>query len=189
MFSGYSWKDKASSSHISIFDRIRTIWRLKDSKIKYGKNVCIKPNVEIRLTDNAVLEIGNNVIIDNYAFLQLTKPAPHLIIEDYVGIGRHNVIAVKGNVKIGRYTQIGPYCQINDQGHAFDRDKLIIEQHAIIEGVVIGEDCWIGSGVRILKGVTIGDGVVIGAGAVVTRNIPSYEIWAGVPAKFLKKRL
>ena len=38
------------------------------------------------------------------------------------------------------------------------------------------------------KPVTIGDGVVIGAGAVVTKNIPPYEVWGGVPAKFICKR-
>ncbi|PHM16578.1 MAG: transferase [Sulfuricurvum sp. PD_MW2] len=189
MFTGYKWKDKASSTNITLVDKIRTFFKLRNSKIKYGRNVSVKQNVEIRLTDNAILEIGDNVIIDSYVFLQLTKPTPKVILHDYVGIGRHCVIAAKGNITIGKYTQIGPYCQINDQGHAFKKEKLIIEQDAIIEDVTIGEDCWIGAGVRILKGVRIGNGVVIGAGAIVNKNIPDYEIWAGVPAKFIKKRL
>ncbi|MBN2782303.1 MAG: acyltransferase [Campylobacterales bacterium] len=163
--------------------------KLSKKGIVYGKNVCVKHNVEIRMTDNAKLKIGDNVILDSYVFLQLTKPNPRVILEDYVGIGRNCIVASKGNIFIGKYTQIGPYCQINDQGHSFKKDKLIIEQDAIIEDVKIGQDCWIGSGVRILKGVTIGDGVIIGAGSVVNKNIPSYEIWAGVPAKFIKKRI
>ena len=40
----------------------------------------------------------------------------------------------------------------------------------------------------VLKGVTIGNGAVIGAAAVVTRNIPPFEIWAGVPAKKIGAR-
>ena len=40
----------------------------------------------------------------------------------------------------------------------------------------------------MLKGVTIGDGAIVGANAVVTKDIPAYEIWAGVPAKLIKSR-
>lgn len=182
------WKDKASSSTPSFMDRLRTLWKFRSSQIKFGKNCIVKPMVEIRLADNAIIEIGDNVIIDSYACLQLTKPNPHLVLGDWVGIGRHNVLAIKGKTIIGDYTQLGPYCQINDQGHAFEKDDLIINQKAIVEGVTIGKDCWFGSGCRILKGVTIGDGVVVGAGSVVTKDIPSYEIWGGVPARFIKKR-
>lgn len=37
-------------------------------------------------------------------------------------------------------------------------------------------------------GVTIGDGAVIGAGSVVTKDVGPYEIWAGNPARFIRKR-
>lgn len=182
------WLDKASSTHLSLRDRVRTFFQLRDRRITYGANCSVKPHVEIRLADNARLELGDHVILDNYVFLQLTKPNPHLVLGNWVGIGRNCVIAIKGRTVIGDYTQIGPSCQINDQGHAFDRNDLIINQKAIIRDVAIGKDCWIGSGVRILMGVTIGDGAVIGAGSVVTSNVPAYEIWAGVPARFIKKR-
>lgn len=39
----------------------------------------------------------------------------------------------------------------------------------------------------ISKPVCIGDGAIVGSGSVVTKNIPAYEIWAGNPAKFIKK--
>jgi acetyltransferase-like isoleucine patch superfamily enzyme len=35
----------------------------------------------------------------------------------------------------------------------------------------------------------IGDGVVVGAGAVVTKSIPDYEIWVGVPARKIGERI
>lgn len=53
---------------------------------------------------------------------------------------------------------------------------------------VIGDDVWIGANAVILRGVNIGDGAVIAAGAVVTRNVPKYEIWGGVPAKKIGER-
>ena len=53
---------------------------------------------------------------------------------------------------------------------------------------IIGNDVWIGSKCLIKGGVTIGDGVIIGMGSVVTHDVPPYEVWAGNPAKFIKKR-
>jgi virginiamycin A acetyltransferase len=54
--------------------------------------------------------------------------------------------------------------------------------------ILIGNDVWIGNGAVLLPGVKIGDGAVIGAGAVVTRDIPSYAIVGGNPAKIIKYR-
>lgn len=53
---------------------------------------------------------------------------------------------------------------------------------------VIGNDVWIGAKCLVKGGVTIGDGAVIGMGSVVTKDVPPYEIWAGNPAKFIRKR-
>ena len=53
--------------------------------------------------------------------------------------------------------------------------------------VIIGENSFIGAGSTILKGVTIGNRSIIGAGSVVACDVPSDEIWAGNPAKFIKR--
>ncbi len=51
----------------------------------------------------------------------------------------------------------------------------------------VGRNVSIGSNATILGGVSIGDGALIGAGSVVTKDVPPGEIWAGNPAKRLKK--
>lgn len=54
--------------------------------------------------------------------------------------------------------------------------------------IVIGNDVWIGYEAVILSGVTIGDGAIIGTRAVVTKDVPSYTVVGGVPAKPIRKR-
>ena len=54
-------------------------------------------------------------------------------------------------------------------------------QNNIEDNVFIGANC------IILKGVKIGDRSIIGAGSVVTKNVPSDQIWAGNPAKFIRE--
>ena len=54
--------------------------------------------------------------------------------------------------------------------------------------IVIGNGVWIGYEAVILAGVTVGDGAVIGARAMVTKDVPSYAIVGGIPAKPIRKR-
>jgi acetyltransferase-like isoleucine patch superfamily enzyme len=51
----------------------------------------------------------------------------------------------------------------------------------------IGNNVSIGSGTTILGGIGVDNGAMIGAGSMVTKNIPGGEIWAGNPAKFMRK--
>lgn len=45
----------------------------------------------------------------------------------------------------------------------------------------------IGMGSIIMPGVTIGEGAIIGAGSIVTKDIPSWTIAVGSPAKVIKE--
>lgn len=56
------------------------------------------------------------------------------------------------------------------------------------KSTVIGNDVWIAARVIVKSGVSIGSGAVIGMGSVVTKDIPPYEIWAGNPAKLIRRR-
>ncbi len=53
---------------------------------------------------------------------------------------------------------------------------------------VIGNDVWIGTDAMILPGVTLGDGVIVGARAVVARDVPSWSVVAGNPARVVRRR-
>lgn len=183
------WQDKASSYHRNFLDYIITFFfTLKFNKIKIGKNTIIKRKNEFKLSSNAEIKIGNNSILKESSFFLLTKPRPKLLIGDHVGIGRNSYIAIKSTLNIGSYTRTGHNLTILDNEHDTKNHDYIMNQNAIIKEISIGKDCWIGSNVTILKGVRIHDGAVIGASSLVNKEIGPNEIWAGNPARFIRKR-
>ena len=66
--------------------------------------------------------------------------------------------------------------------------KYINEQGTSRKGVVIENGVWIGSGAKVLDGVKIGENSVIGAGSIVTKSVPPFTVYGGVPAKLIKTR-
>lgn len=107
---------------------------------RYGSNLLIKRSSEFRLTDGAILEIGDNSTIQDYAFFQLTLPHPKVYIGSNTVIGRRNIITAKNLVRIGDNVLIGSDVQIIDHGHGMARNELIREQQAVIGSVEIGDD-------------------------------------------------
>jgi len=122
-------------------------------------------------------------------------------IGDHCYIGEHSRIWSAEKIKIGNRVLISHNVNIHDcDGHPVEpvaRHKHFIQivnsghPKTFLEmpssPVVIGDDAWIGFNASILKGVTIGKGAIIGAGSVVTCNVPEYVIFAGNPAKFIRK--
>lgn len=54
--------------------------------------------------------------------------------------------------------------------------------------IIVGNDVWFGYNSLIRGGVTIRHGAIIAAGAVVVKDVPSYTVAAGNPAKIVKSR-
>lgn len=67
-----------------------------------------------------------------------------------------------------------------------DIEKFKQREH-IAKKIIINDYAWIGAGAIILPGVEIGEGAVIAAGSVVTEDVNAYSVYAGVPARFIKK--
>lgn len=90
-----------------------------------------------------------------------------------------------GKVKIGDNCFIAPNVSIYTAGHPIHpQTRNTMYEYGI--DMTIGNDVWIGGNSVICPGVNIGDGAVIGAGSVVTRDVPSYTVVAGNPAKVIK---
>lgn len=91
--------------------------------------------------------------------------------------------------KTGKNVLIGGFTSINAVNHIFkSKDKPIKEQDVSGKGIIIEDDVWLGTGVRVLDGVKISEEAFIGAGAVVTKNIDSYAVAVGLPAKVIRYR-
>ena len=84
---------------------------------------------------------------------------------------------------------IASYVTFRDTNHIFERTDLpMIDQGIESNPIIINDDVWVGHGVIILKGVTIGRGAIIAAGAVVNKDVPSYAIVGGIPARRIGSR-
>lgn len=128
-----------------------------------------------------------------YKIGEFTYGVPHILFDDgnsNLTIGKFCSIAEGVTVFLGgnhRTDWISTY-PFNKMNIQFPEAKSITGHPTTKGDVIIGSDVWIAQNVTILSGVTIGHGAVIGAGAVVSKNIGPYEIWAGNPAVFIKKR-
>ena len=99
--------------------------------------------------------------------------------------------AFSGPVVIGDLTLLSTEVQVIGQDHVHSDHRRALRlgfPEALRPVTIIEADCWIGSRVTIFEGVRIGRGAIVGAGAVVTRDIPPYMIYAGVPARPVKPR-
>lgn len=113
-----------------------------------------------------------------------------------VSIGEDSLfMCTRAKIRIGNHVMFGPRVTLITGGHRTD----IIGRYMSSVGneekrpeddkdIVLEGDNWIGANSTILKGVIVGRGSVVAAGAVVTRDVPSYAIVAGVPARVIKYR-
>ncbi len=101
------------------------------------------------------------------------------------------LIYCKQSVIIGAHVGIGANVTIFDTDfHPLNPYERVMQSSSIYaesQPVIIDDYAWIGANVMILKGVHIGRGSVIGAGSVVTSDVPELSIYAGNPAKFIRK--
>ena len=129
--------------------------------------------------------IGKNSILNPNTLLINPK---NLKIGTNSRIGSNSEIFNYDQFSIGDNVDIGTQFYINTNNHKFDNPKeLLAFQGTESAEIKIGSDIWIGARVTILSGVKIEDRVVIGAGSVVTKNLESGYVYAGVPAKKIKK--
>ncbi len=115
-------------------------------------------------------------------------------------------------VEIGRYVHISSFCSIFAGGRALVGDyACMAEGSRILTGSeqldaamssvaptewrrvetatsVLDHLAFLATNAVMMPGTVVGVGAVVGAGSVATRDVPPWEIWAGVPARKIADR-
>lgn len=155
--------------------------------IKYLSSFYIK--ITINFVKKKLKRCGSDVEI---VFPLDFRGPEYISIGDGSFIGPRSLIGagIGAEVIIGKNVLVGPEVSIIAGDHRYDIQNVNIRESGVgtNKPIVIDNDVWIGNKSIILKGVHISQGSIVGAGSVVTKNIGKNEIWAGNPAKFIKKR-
>lgn len=128
----------------------------------------------------------NSVILSGARIGKECNINAHTLIENGVIIGDR--VTIKSGVylwngcSIGDDVFIGPCATfVND---IFPRSK---KTPALCLLTRIEQGSSIGANATIIGGVRIGKGAFVGAGSVVLRDVPDFEVWAGNPARLLRR--
>lgn len=136
-----------------------------------GRNVSVGRRVRASGWGN--ISIGNDSSIGADSMLICTRAN---IIDHVMLAPRVTIITGTGGHRTDMVGRLMSTIKDNEKGEELDKN------------IVIEGDNWIGSNVTILKGVTIDRGSVIAAGSVVSKNVPEYAIYGGIPAKLIRMR-
>lgn len=167
---------------------------LSKKNITAGHNLMIGDDCHIDAISHEGIRFGNNVSIQKRCIIECTGSlrdlGQGLVLGDSVGIGSGSFLGCAGGISIGADTIIGNFVSLHSENHNFSEPDVPIRLQGVNrQGISIGENCWIGAKVTILDGANIQNGCVVAAGALVLKG--EYEadsIYAGVPAKLIKKR-
>jgi acetyltransferase-like isoleucine patch superfamily enzyme len=144
-------------------DKNSMITILRKNKAQIGNNCDIEaPLIFHNCTDFSNLIIGNNVHIGKDCFFDLRDK---IIIEE--------------NVVVSMKTTFLTHMDMN-------KSELHYIFPALQAPIRVGKNTYIGANSTILKGVVLAESCFLAAGSMVTKNVPSFTMVGGVPAKFIK---
>ena len=162
-------------------------WRMQGARFGTGTGV---PRLD--MTWPHQVSVGERCILEEdifFKYANVWQPGPSIVIRDRVFIGKGCEFNIGRHIDIGSDCLIASGCKFIDHDHDLTiGDGPMHSLASVGAAITLEPDVWLGVNVVVLKGVTVGQGAVVGVGAVVTKSVPPYEIWGGVPARKIGQR-
>ncbi|WP_289170021.1 acyltransferase [uncultured Pseudoalteromonas sp.] len=150
-------------------------------------SIPFKIGVAIRyvIFKSLVKKCGYNVYIARWCVF---KDIDELEVGDNVSFHEYFYLDGQGKITIGDDVSFAHSCSLISFEHSFsDKNIKIKYQPIILKPIYIESDVWFGCGVRVLGGSSIGERTVIAANSVTKGCLEKNAIYAGLPAREIKK--
>lgn len=166
------------------------------TRISVGPRSSVGARTKLRATREGIINLRRGVWISSDVEIDASGT---------IAVGEGTTIqrrcTINGTVKLGRECILAPNVFISSGTHPFRADPSLSireQERRIAAGLLefadmdrpveIGDDCWLGTNVVVCPGVHIGDHCVVGANSVVTKDLPAYGVYAGIPARKIGSR-
>jgi len=138
-----------------------------------------------------MIHLAEGVRIDSFVDI---RGGQGVWIGKYVHIANHASLNIGGGkLVIGDYAAVAAGCRVVTGSNKMDAPSLSAAAPAHMQHVERGRVCMepystLYVNVVVCPNVTIGEGAVVLPGAVVTKDVPPWTIFGGIPAKKIGER-
>jgi acetyltransferase-like isoleucine patch superfamily enzyme len=157
---------------------------------RLGSNVRIASTCTIVGAGN--ISIGDNVRIDGYCTLAVVHGK--LTIGSHVHIGGYCALLAAEGIEMADFSGLAWGVQIHtrsdDYSGRYMTNPTVPAQYTNAKKgpVRLGRHVIVGAGAVLLPGVALAEGVAVGAQSLVTKSLPEWGIYNGVPARRIAQR-
>jgi galactoside O-acetyltransferase len=154
-----------------------------------GENVIIGKTVRIRYPE--LVEIGDNVIIDDFTYIS-TQLNLHSNV--HISSGCKIIGGKNAYVEMKEFSTLAPNVVLSAgsddyiSGIATPLVPIEFKGNVKIGRIILNKHCIVGTGSVVLPDVVFEEGACLGALSLANKDLAEYTLYAGIPARILKKR-
>lgn len=150
---------------------------------KKGRGSIIRSHARMDVFPFNQFSLGDHSIIEDFTVINNAVGNVHIGKETMIGIGS----TIIGPVLIGNNVMLAQRVVISGLNHGYEDVTLPPSKQPVsCKQITVEDNVWIGANVIITAGCTVRKHAIVGAGAVVTKDVPSYSVVVGNPARVVK---